>query len=112
MKKKLTSFLKTVICFVLIFLLSFVCVYFYLNMQNSEETQTISTVKKVDTQPLIIDIPEVCNTGSLTVKDADENIYFNYNGVINIQNDGKDGEQIEIEIIVPSEEETESMDDN
>lgn len=108
MKKKLTSFLKTVICFVLIFLLSFVCVYFYLNMQKSEEKQAASTVKKVDTQPLIIDIPEGDNTGSVTVKDADGNIYFRYTGKIDIQN----GENIDVVVIVPSEEETESTDDN
>lgn len=112
MKKKLTSFLKTVTCFVLLFLLSFVCVYFYLNMQNSEETRTISTVKKMDAQPLIIDIPKASDTGSVTVKDVDGNIYFHYNGVIDIQNDGKNGEQTKIEIIVPSEEETENIDDN
>lgn len=108
MKKKLTRFLKIVICFVLIFLLSFVCVYFYLNMQNSEEKQTTSNVKKVDTQPLIIDIPKASDTGSVTVKDADGNIYFHYTGKIDIQN----GENIEVVVIVPSEEETESTDDN
>lgn len=108
MKKKLTSFLKIVICFVLIFLISFVCIYFYLNMQNAEEKQTVSTVKKVDIKPLIIDIPEGDNTGSVTVKDADGNIYFHYTGKIDIQN----GENIEVVVVVPSEEETESMDDN
>lgn len=108
MKKKLTSFLKTVICFVLIFLLSFVCVYFYLNMQKSEEKQAISTVKKVDIKPLIIDIPKASDTGSVTVKDVDGNIYFHYTGKIDIQN----GENIEVVVIVPSEEETESTDDN
>lgn len=108
MKKKLTSFLKTVICFVLIFLLSFVCVYFYLNMQKSEEKQATSTVKKVDIQPLIIDIPKASDTGSVTVKDADGNIYFRYTGKIDIQN----GENVEVVVIVPSEEETESTDDN
>lgn len=108
MKKKLTSFLKIVICFVLIFLLSFVCVYFYLNMQKSEEKQATSTVKKVDIQPLIIDIPKASDTGSVTVKDADGNIYFRYTGKIDIQN----GENIDVVVIVPSEEETESTDDN
>lgn len=108
MKKKLTRFLKIVICFVLIFLLSFVCVYFYLNMQKSEEKQAISTVKKVDIQPLIIDIPKASDTGSVTVKDADGNIYFRYTGKIDIQN----GENVEVVVIVPSEEETESTDDN
>lgn len=108
MKKKLTSFLKTVICFVLIFLLSFVCVYFYLNMQKSEEKQATSTVKKVDIKPLIIDIPKASDTGSVTVKDTDGNIYFHYTGKIDIQN----GENIEVVVVVPSEEETKSMDDN
>lgn len=108
MKKKLTSFLKIVICFVSIFLLSFVCVYFYLNMQKSEEKQATSTVKKVDIKPLIIDIPEGDDTGSVTVKDADGNIYFRYTGKIDIQN----GENVEVVVIVPSEEETESTDDN
>lgn len=108
MKKKLTSFLKTVICFVLIFLLSFVCVYFYLNMQKSEEKQATTTVKKVDTQPLIIDIPKVSDTGSVTVKDTDGNIYFHYTGKIDIQN----GENIEVVVVVPSEEAIENTDDN
>lgn len=108
MKKKLTSFLKIVICFVLIFLLSFVCVYFYLNMQRSEEKRAASTVKEVDAQPLIIDIPKASDTGSVTVKDVDGNIYFHYTGKIDIQN----GENIEVVVIVPSEEETESTDDN
>lgn len=108
MKKKLTSFLKIVICFVLIFLLSFVCVYFYMNMQKSEEKRATSTVKEVDIKPLIMDIPEGDNTGSVTVKDADGNIYFRYTGKIDIQN----GENIDVVVIVPSEEKTESTDDN
>lgn len=64
--------------------------------------------KKVDIQPLIIDIPKASDTGSVTVKDADGNIYFRYTGKIDIQN----GENIDVVVIVPSEEETESTDDN
>lgn len=77
-------------------------------MQNAEEKQTVSAVKKVDTKPLIIDIPKASDTGSVTVKDTDGNIYFHYTGKIDIQN----GENIEVVVVVPSEEETESMDDN
>lgn len=109
MKKKLFKYLKAVIGLVLIGVLSFSIVYGYLGIYKPEDkTETITTVKKVDAQPLIIDIPKASNTGSVIVKDADGNIYFRYTGKIDIQND----ENIEVVVVVPSEEETESMDDN
>lgn len=113
MKKKLFKCLKVIIGLTLIGLLIFAITYGCLGIYKPEDkTETTTTVKKVDKQPLIIYIPEACNTGELTVKDVEGNIYFRYNGVIDIQNDGKNGEQIKIEVIVPSEEETESTDGN
>lgn len=113
MKKKLFKCLKVIIGLTLIGLLIFAITYGCLGIYKPEDkTETTITVKKVDTQPLIIDIPKASDTGSLTVKDAYGNIYFNYIGKIDIQNDGKNGQQIKIEVIVPSEEETEITDDN
>ncbi len=109
MKNKIFKYLKVVIGLVLIGVLSFAIVYGYLGIYKPEDkTKTNITAKKVSTKPLTIDIPKVSDTGSVTVKDTNGNIYFHYTGKIDIQN----GENIEVVVVVPSEEATENTDDN
>lgn len=48
------------------------------------------------TEELVIDILEPCDYGTLTVLDRDNDVLYQYSGKINIKNDGKDGEKIEI----------------
>lgn len=52
---------------------------------------------------LVIDIPEPRTDGTLTIKDTEGNIYFQYVGRIDIKNNGKNGEAINIEVTLPSE---------
>ena len=54
--------------------------------------------------PLTIDKPNPRTDGMFTIKDADGNIRFQYSGEINIINDGKNGEEINIEITLPEDE--------
>lgn len=54
--------------------------------------------------PLTIDKPNPRTDGMFTIKDADGNIRFQYSGEINITNDGKNGEEINIEITLPEDE--------
>lgn len=58
--------------------------------------------KTGEVEPLVIDIPEPTQKGTVTVYDKDKEIVYNYQGdFIKIVNDGKDGEPIEIEINIP-----------
>lgn len=105
MKNRFVNLIRSVVPLILIVLLILVFIYAFHNLISPEHTaKSISSVKKVSTQPLIIDIPKASNTGSVTVKDVDGNIYFHYTGEIDIQNDGKNGENIEIAVVVPSED--------
>lgn len=51
--------------------------------------------------PLVITTPDPATDGTLTVYDEDGGIYYQYFGEIEIRNDGKDGEHIDIVVQLP-----------
>ena len=51
-------------------------------------------------EPLVIEIPEPCTSGKVTVYSGDKLVY-EYSGEIMIRNDGKNGEEIEIQVQYP-----------
>lgn len=63
--------------------------------ENSEETVE-------DPKPLVIEIPEKCTTGIVTVCSGDQKLY-EYSGKIVVGNDGSNGEPVEVTIEYPEE---------
>lgn len=55
----------------------------------------------VDLKPFVMDEPEACNIGSITVYESDGEVRNTYQGPIDILNDGKNGDEIEIVINLP-----------
>lgn len=51
-------------------------------------------------EPLVIEIPDPCTSGKVTVYSRDKLVY-EYSGEIMIRNDGKNGEEIEIQVQYP-----------
>lgn len=77
MKKRLISVLIVAVMFLLIG-----C--------GQEEPQPVKQPRDI-----VIDIPEACTHGTIEVYEGGE-LVFGYQGEIDIQNDGKDGEPIRI----------------
>ena len=63
-----------------------------ISKEAQEETQAA--------EPLVIEIPEPCTSGKVTVYSRDKLVY-EYSGEIMIRNDGKNGEEIEIQVQYP-----------
>lgn len=65
----------------------------------------ISAYRAVERQqeatPLIITTPDPATDGTLTIYDEDGAVYYQYFGEIEIRNDGRDGEHIDIVIQLP-----------
>ena len=57
-----------------------------------------------ETEALVIDVPEPCTRGYLTVVDSEGAAHFQYSGSISIENDGKNGRPIEIYVYVSPED--------
>lgn len=53
-----------------------------------------------------ISIPTATNHGSITVQEPDGDVLFSYKGTIDIQNDGRNGQAIDIVVTVPEENNT------
>lgn len=51
-------------------------------------------------EQLVINTPSRRYDGNLTVKDSNANVYFEYNGNIDILNDGKNGEAITVDVVI------------
>jgi hypothetical protein len=49
--------------------------------------------------PVVV-IPEPCKVGTITIKDSDDNTICSYGGTINIINNGRNGELINISMTV------------
>ena len=62
---------------------------------DKERKTSMPTEKKAEN--LVIETPEPCRTGTLIIKNAEGNLY-EYTGPIQIENDGKDGNEIAINI--------------
>lgn len=63
------------------------------------EGETEQTEKTAE--PLKITIPTPTTDGTLTIYDENGEVYFQYSGEINILNSGRNGEPIEVEVMVP-----------
>ena len=63
-----------------------------ISKEAQEETQAA--------EPLVIEIPEPCTSGKVTVYSRDKLVY-EYSGEIMIRNDGKNGEEIVIQVQYP-----------
>ena len=50
-----------------------------------------------------ISIPAATDHGTITVQEPDGDVMFNYKGTIDIQNDGRNGQAIDIVVTVPEE---------
>lgn len=81
----------------IVIFLGIVLLFFIGNVTNHEDNK--STNKQAE--ELVIDISEPCDYGTLTVLDRDNDILHQYSGKIDIKNDGKDGEKIEIIVKQP-----------
>ena len=57
-----------------------------------------------EAEDLVIDVPEPCTEGYLTVSDYAGVTHFQYEGEIIIENDGLNGEPINIQIHIPNED--------
>lgn len=88
----LIAMYSTIVIFLGIVLLLFIG-----NVANHEDNK--STNKQAE--ELVIDISEPCDYGTLTVLDRGNDILYQYSGKIDIKNDGKDGEKIEIIVKQP-----------
>lgn len=81
----------------IVIFLGIVLLFFIGNVTNHKDNK--STNKQAE--ELVIDISEPCDYGTLTVLDRDNDILYQYSGKIDIKNDGKDGEKIEIIVKQP-----------
>ena len=63
-----------------------------ISKEAQEETQAA--------EPLVIEIPEPCTSGKVTVYSRDKLVY-EYSGEIMIRNDGKNGDEIVIQVQYP-----------
>lgn len=66
------------------------------NEQNTSENEQ----KIMEPEPLVIEIPEPCEYGSVIVFDG-EDVVFDYFGNVEIRNDGKNGKNVDIRIHDP-----------
>lgn len=65
------------------------------------DEKTIQRIKKLQAlaEPLVIETPEAATEGSIRVYDYDGCCIYAYYGKIRINNDGKDGKDIDVEAI-------------
>lgn len=70
--------------------------------QNREEDVREENNEEIveDPKPLVIEIPEKCTTGIVTVCSGDQKLY-EYSGKIVVGNDGSNGEPVEVTIEYP-----------
>ena len=60
-------------------------------------------LKKEESSDIKTDIDANRNDGVVIIKDSDGELHDQYGGSIDILNDGSNGEQIKINVIIPSE---------
>ena len=78
-----------------------VCINMFLEFDDS-----LRSTFNVESDDIVIDVEEPCSEGYLTVFSDEGITYFQYNGEILIENDGKNGQPIQISIYVPEESST------
>lgn len=82
--------------FLFIFIISVICII------DKSTTPDPLISRRTEDDILEITIPKKNTTGVLTIKDIDGDIFYQYKGTIHIVNDGKNGEEIKIEINLPT----------
>lgn len=67
------------------------------------ENEPVKQEKEIykETTPLTIEIPEKRNDGTLKVLYEDGSVFYQYSGEIDILNNGRNGEEIEIVVHLP-----------
>ncbi len=69
------------------------------NQEIISEMEQEEPVKKT----FKISIPAATDHGTIVVQEPDGDVLFSYNGIIDIQNDGRNGQAIDIVVTVPEE---------
>lgn len=76
-------------------------------MQKNQKIVTESNTNKlatVEKKTFILQIPKATNRGTVTVQEPDGEVRGEYKGEIDILNDGRNGQAIEIIMTVPKED--------
>lgn len=76
-------------------------IWFLTESFNWENKERDTLTKSVEPKHLTIETTKPANSGSITIYDSDGDIYYQYAGDINIVNNGKNGEDIEIVVQLP-----------
>lgn len=95
--------LKRICLGVLLYLLTVCAIgvgsYGYFRSKYIRDLKAEDEVK--DPEKLVIYTPEASHSGTLTILYPDDSIQFQYQGEIQILNDGEDGKEIDIAIQIP-----------
>lgn len=76
-------------------------------IKKNQEIVTESNTSKpvtVEKKTFILQIPKATNRGTVTVQEPDGEVHGEYKGEIDILNDGRNGQAIEIVVTVPKED--------
>lgn len=84
------------ISIIMVLALVFISISSALSVAKTHENEQ----KIMEPEPLVIEIPEPCEYGSVIVFDG-EDVVFDYFGNVEIRNDGKNGENVDIRIHDP-----------
>lgn len=86
---------------VLILMIGLICIVIPLVPDEQEDAAAEDNTETVEApEPLVIEIPEKCTTGIVTVYSGDQKLY-EYSGKIVVGNDGSNGEPVEVTIEYP-----------
>lgn len=72
-------------------------------IQKNQEIISEMTHEEPIKKSFTISIPAATNHGTITVQEPDGDALFSYKGAIDIQNDGRNGQPIDIVVTVPEE---------
>ena len=86
---------------VLILVIGLICIVIPLVPDEQEDAAVEDNTETVEApEPLVIEIPEKCTMGIVTVYSGDQKLY-EYSGKIVVRNDGSNGEPVEVTIEYP-----------
>ena len=104
--KRFKGWLRKLIIICIIIILAGIAMSLLMMLESFSSTIAADAVEDYkqseEADPLVIDIPTPCNKGHITVQDEEGATHFQYGGHIVIENDGKDGNPIEIYVYVES----------
>lgn len=73
------------------------------NQNIISESNESKSVEVEEEETFILQIPKASNHGTIKIQDSEGNVKAEYRGQIDIVNDGRNGENINITITVPGE---------